>query len=155
MEFLLSFLQNPIVSFFILLCPLVIVHEYGHYITAKLMGVTVEVFSVGFGKTLFSYKKGDTDYRFSLIPLGGYVKMFGDSYEVEVAPEDRHRAFITQPPYKKAAIAFAGPFFNIIFAVFVYQAIIMMGLPTIESHIGYVLPESPADKRELNPVIKF
>jgi len=130
---------------------LVVAHEYGHYITAKLIGVTVEIFSVGFGPKIWSRKKGETEYRVSLIPLGGFVKMFGDNFHDEIKEEDKKRAFLTQPPPKKIAIAFAGPFFNFLLAIFLFQIIIMYGIPTVKPKIGHVLKDGPAYQAGFKP----
>ena len=81
--------MEKILIFFIFLGPLVFFHELGHFLFARLAGVRVEVFSIGFGPKILSFKKGDTKYALSLIPLGGYVKMFGDDplSEKELTPE--------------------------------------------------------------------
>ena len=85
---------------------MIIVHEFGHYAAAKLCGVRVEVFSVGFGKRLFGWRRGDTDYRLSLVPLGGYVKMSGENIMEERtgAPYE----FMSHPRWQRFIIAFAG-----------------------------------------------
>lgn len=150
MEFLAKIFENSFVAFIILLGILVFVHEYGHYITAKLFGVTVEVFSIGFGPKIASFKRGDTEYKLSAIPLGGFVKMFGDNYEDVIAEEDKARAFVTQPPLKKALIAFAGPLFNFVLAIIIYQVFIMTGIPSLRPEIGYVLKGGAANKAGLN-----
>src|SRR5213078_2911997 len=83
----------------------------------KWVGVKALRFSIGFGPRILSFKKGETEYRVSLLPLGGYVKFAGDNPYEEVAPEDKGRAFLEQPPWKRGLIAFAGPAANLILAV--------------------------------------
>lgn len=94
---------------------MVLVHEWGHFIIARLLGVRVDVFSIGFGPRLFGWRRGRTDYRLSLIPLGGYVRMAGDnpSVEREGAPDE----FLSQTRWRRALIIFAGPGTNIVLAV--------------------------------------
>src|SRR5262245_59286266 len=100
--------------FVLVLVPLVVIHEFGHFIVAKLCGVRVEVFSVGFGKRLFGLKRGDTDYRVSLIPLGGYVKMAGENLDEQItgAPDE----FMSKPKWQRFLVAVAGPAMNIFLA---------------------------------------
>jgi regulator of sigma E protease len=103
-----------IVAFIVVLCALVVIHEFGHFIVAKMLGIGVEVFSVGFGKRLWGFKLGETDYRLSLIPLGGYVRFRGENLEMlqgkSDAPVDE---FNSHPKWKRLLVAFAGPAFNI------------------------------------------
>jgi len=122
-----------IIPFLIVLSILVFVHEWGHYIVARMCGVKVDVFSIGFGKELFGRTdKSGTRWKFSLIPLGGYVQMFGDTdpssanSKAEILDEDNARpmtdeerkgAFFAKPVWQRAAIVFAGPAINFIFAI--------------------------------------
>ncbi|MCB0413134.1 MAG: site-2 protease family protein, partial [Bdellovibrionales bacterium] len=92
MQFIHSILTT-IGPFFLLLGVLIFVHEFGHFIVAKFFGVRVEVFSLGFGKKILQYKKGDTTYCLSLIPLGGYVKMYGDDPNKEIPKEEQQFSF--------------------------------------------------------------
>lgn len=94
---------------------MVLVHEWGHFIVAKMLGVRVDVFSIGFGPRIFGWRRGSTDYRVSVLPLGGYVRMAGDnpSEEREGAPDE----FLSQPRWRRALIVFAGPATNVIVAV--------------------------------------
>lgn len=124
------------IPFILVLSLLVFVHEWGHYIVAKMCGVHVEVFSIGFGKELFGVTdKSGTRWQFSAIPLGGYVKMFGDSdpasagHDEDVddgeqrrpmTAEERKSAFFAKPVWKRAAIVFAGPAINFLFAVILF-----------------------------------
>src|SRR3989338_6149570 len=96
MEILITLLNKVLsgfVPFVILLGVLIFIHEFGHFIIARLCGVRVEVFSLGFGKKIFQYKRGDTNYCVSIIPLGGYVKMFGDQPGADVSEEDKQYSF--------------------------------------------------------------
>src|SRR5216684_2402341 len=100
---------------------LVFIHEAGHYLVAKWCGVRIEVFSLGFGKRLFGFRRGDTDYRVSLIPLGGYVKMAGEN-----PMEDRTGdpgEFASHPRWQRFLIAIAGPTMNIVFTIVVLTGI--------------------------------
>jgi regulator of sigma E protease len=98
----------------ILLGVLVTIHELGHYWAARWFDVKIEAFSFGFGPRLFGFRRGETDFRFSLIPLGGYVKMSGEQPGEET---DDPRAFLNKPRWQRLIIAFAGPFMNIVLAV--------------------------------------
>ncbi len=140
-----------ILSFFIVLGILVLVHEFGHFITAKLSGVRVEEFSFGFGKRLFGKKIGDTDYRVSLFPLGGYVKLAGEEAEdVKGAPDE----FESQPKWKKALILLNGPLFNLILTVILLSLLFSIGIDRAKyldnpARIGWIQKGSPADKAGL------
>src|SRR2546430_12341429 len=94
---------------------LVFVHEFGHYAAAKLCGVRVEVFSIGFGKRLLGFKRNETDYRLSVLPLGGYVKMSGEN-PFEASTGDPGE-FMSHPRWQRFIIAIAGPFMNVLLAV--------------------------------------
>ena len=106
----------------LLLGIVVLVHEFGHFIVARMCGVRVEVFSIGFGKPLLKKKSGDTEYRISLVPLGGYVKMLGESTAdaAEVDEKDIQYSFSGKKWWQKVLIVVAGPFFNLIFAFIVF-----------------------------------
>jgi regulator of sigma E protease len=122
--------------FLILLGLLITVHEFGHFIVAKLMGVRVEVFSLGFGKKILSYKYGDTNYCVSIIPLGGYVKMYGDDPTKEVPESERKYSFLKKPVGQRIAIVLAGPLMNLIFAFFLFMVIGVFGEPLPVAQIG-------------------
>lgn len=115
----------------ILLGALIFFHELGHFLVAKYCGVKVEVFSLGFGTKIFKKKIGETQYCLSLIPLGGYVKLYGEDPVHPVEGQDAKRSFSNQPVSKRIAIAAAGPIFNIFFAVFVYFFIEIGGLEKV------------------------
>ncbi len=141
----LSILLN-LIYFVIVLSILIFVHEFGHFIIARLTGVKVLAFSLGFGKKLLSFKRGETEYAVSAIPLGGYVKMLGESAEDVVSEEDAARSFPNQSPAVRLSIAFAGPFFNILFASLVLFVIFLTGYPSPSgtTEIGQVMQGEPA-----------
>jgi regulator of sigma E protease len=114
-----------IVSVSIVLGIMVLVHEWGHFIVAKSFGVRVEVFSIGFGPRLWGLKRGDTDYRVSALPLGGYVKMAGDN-PLEERKGDADE-FLSKPRWQRVLIALAGPAMNIILSVILVAGIYMRG----------------------------
>ncbi|WP_093241162.1 RIP metalloprotease RseP [Variovorax sp. EL159] len=122
-----------VIAFVVALGVLIAVHEYGHYRVAVACGVKVERFSVGFGKTLFRWQPKrqhpgqQTEFVIGAFPLGGYVKML-DEREGPVAPEERHRAFNTQPLRSRAAIVAAGPIANLLLAVVLYTAVNWIGV---------------------------
>ena len=128
-------LIQTIIAFVVALGVLIVVHEYGHYIIARLCGVKVLRFSVGFGRALGTWRLGAdrTEWVIAAIPFGGYVKML-DEREGAVAPAELHRAFNRQSVWKRFAIVVAGPVFNFVFAVLVYCAV--EGL----TEGGFVLP---------------
>lgn len=120
--------QNAVISiigFIVVLGFLIFAHESGHFMFAKLFRVRVLVFSFGFGKRLFGFRKGDTDYRVSLIPLGGYVRMAGDSPEENVAgnPDE----FLSKPKWQRFLILFAGPAMNVLIAIVFVAGLAMVG----------------------------
>jgi regulator of sigma E protease len=103
-----------LISFVIVLGVLIFFHEFGHFLIARLFGVGVEKFSLGFGPRLIGKKIGRTDYRISAIPLGGYVKMIGEEPDAEVDPADISVSFTHKHVVKRMCIVAAGPFFNIL-----------------------------------------
>lgn len=144
-----------VVGFIIVLGVLIFVHEAGHFLVAKLFRVRVLVFSFGFGKRLFGFRKGDTDYRVSLIPLGGYVRMAGDSPEENVAgnPDE----FLSKPKWQRFLILFAGPFMNIVIAIAFIAVAAMSGLeePITKPVIAEVTAGKPGAKAGLQPGDRF
>ncbi len=140
-------------SFILLVGGLIFVHELGHFVVAKLLGVKVVRFSIGFGPRLFGFRRGETEYRIALLPLGGYVKMAGDDPSEEPAPEDRGRGFLEQPPWKRLVIALAGPAMNLAFPVAVYfgMGLAQNGEPAPGPVVGTVTPGSPAAAAGLRP----
>ena len=103
---------------------MVLVHEFGHFAVAKLCGVRVEVFSIGFGKRLFGFRRGDTDYRLSLLPLGGYVKMSGEAPGEGTTGDPGE--FSSHPRWQRILIGLAGPVCNFLLALFLMTGFYMM-----------------------------
>jgi regulator of sigma E protease len=120
----MSFFLTSTVSMLVVLGIMVLVHEFGHFAVAKLCGVRVEVFSVGFGKRLFGFRRGDTDYRLSLLPLGGYVKMSGES-PGEASTGDPAE-FNAHPRWQRILIGLAGPVSNFLLALMLMTGFYMM-----------------------------
>lgn len=143
-------------SFFVVLSTIVFIHEFGHYIVAKWCGVKIEAFSIGFGKEIGGWTdRSGTRWKLSLIPMGGYVKMFGDAgaastpdneKNTAMTAEERAVAFHFKPLWKKAAVVFAGPLFNFILTISILTALIMMnGISSTAPIVGKILPDSPAE----------
>ena len=153
--------MNYIIAFIILITIVVFIHEYGHYYFAKKYGVGVTDFSIGFGKEIFGFNdKNGTKWKFCLIPLGGYVKFFGDrnvfsqAEQAEIlkkySKQDQQRLFITKPLYQRALIVAAGPFANFILAIVIFSLIYMfVGKDFTPAKIDEVALESPAEKSGL------
>lgn len=140
---------SNIVPFVLLLGILVFVHEFGHFIVARMCGVKVEVFSLGFGKKILQYKRGDTNYCLSLIPFGGYVKMYGEQGG-DVVPEDqRHVSFTHKSVWKRISIVLAGPLMNLLFAILVFGGISYFGEETRAPKIADVKAGSAAEQAGL------
>ncbi|MBN8539121.1 MAG: RIP metalloprotease RseP [Deltaproteobacteria bacterium] len=132
------------VPMIILLGLLIFVHELGHFLVAKYYKVRVEVFSLGFGKKLFSFRRGETEYCIAALPLGGYVKMYGDDPSAEVSEADRRGSFLHKPVGQRIAIILAGPLMNLLFAFVLYTAIAMMGERAIFPGLGDIDSKSMA-----------
>src|SRR5271165_4513687 len=121
-------------GFILVLGVLILVHEWGHFIVARLFGVRVDVFSIGFGPRLFGFKWGETDWRVSAVPLGGYVRMAGqDITEIDsgdVKPTGAPDELMSKPRWQRALITFAGPAINLIFPIFLLGIFYWMaGIP--------------------------
>jgi regulator of sigma E protease len=151
----LSHLVHTLWSFFIVLSVIVFIHEFGHYLVAKLCGVRITAFSIGFGKELFGWNdRSGTRWKLSLLPLGGYVKMFGDASAASTADdealeqmtaEERAVTFHHKPLPKKMAIVAAGPVSNFILTISLFTYFIMTtGLPSAEPVVGEIMPDTPA-----------
>lgn len=150
---------------------LIFVHELGHFLLAKLMGVSVEKFSLGFGPKLIGKKIGETEYLLSAFPLGGYVKMFGEGGFIEggethhqpepeqgepgetgepaprdLTEEEKARSFAHKPVLARIAIVMAGPVFNLLFAWLIFIVLCMFGVPTVTTKVGEALKDKPAAK---------
>jgi regulator of sigma E protease len=143
----MAFVQSAgftLLSFALVISVVVFFHELGHLLVGKAVGVKAIRFSIGFGPRLFGFKAGETEYRVSLLPLGGYVKFAGDNPYEEVAPEDHGRGFLEQPPWKKGVIAFAGPAANFVLAIALYFVVFAAPHQDLAAKVGYVKPQSPA-----------
>ncbi len=133
----------------VLLGIIIFVHELGHFLLAKLMGVRVLKFSLGFGPKLIGKKFGETEYLISYIPFGGYVKMLGETHEDELTEGEKPFAYNHQPVWKRFLIVFSGPLFNILFALIIFFFIFMSGFPVLTPEIGTIMPDSVAQKAGL------
>lgn len=133
----------------VLLGIIIFVHELGHFLFAKLMKVRVLKFSLGFGPKLIGWKRGDTEYLLSAIPLGGYVKMLGETPGDELTDEEKPLAYNYQPTWKRFIIVFSGPLFNLLFAVVIFFFSFLNGLPVLLPEIGEVMSGTPAEKAGL------
>ncbi len=134
-----------IFSLIIVLGVLIFFHELGHFLVARLLGVGVERFSLGFGPKLVGKTIGVTEYRISAIPLGGYVKMVGESPDSELDPSDIPFSFTHKPVFKRILIVAAGPLFNILLALIIFFGIFQIsGLLILKPGIGDVNEGSPA-----------
>ena len=133
----------------VLIGVMIMIHELGHFWAARFFDVRVEAFSFGFGPRLFGFRRGDTDYRFSLILLGGYVKMAGEQVTDENI--DDPRAFLAKPRWQRLIIAFAGPLMNVVLAVGLLTGLYMVKFQKVadedmQAVIGHVMADSPAAK---------
>jgi regulator of sigma E protease len=144
---------GSLLSFLFVVGILVFIHEFGHFFMAKLAGVRVEVFSFGFGKRLFGFRRGHTDYRVSLIPMGGYVKMLGEGMfepDKELAPDD----LMSKTRFQRFLIMVMGSVMNILLAIALVAVISGIGVSVPEYHdkkpaIGWIDPGSPAEQSGL------
>jgi len=126
---------------------LIVFHEFGHFLLAKLSGVGVLTFSVGFGPKLWVKKRGETEYALSAFPLGGYVKMVGENPDEEVQAADIEKSFAHKSLLKRSAIVVAGPGFNLLLAVFLFMLVFTFyGVPVMSTLVSDVTSGSPAEK---------
>jgi regulator of sigma E protease len=145
-------ITSSLIAAAIVLGVIIVIHELGHFFVAKLFGIRVETFSVGFGPRLFGFRRGDTDYRVSALPLGGYVKMSGENPGDSITGDPRE--FLSKPKWQRFIVAGAGPLMNLILAVVVLTGLYMYGSEVPEgwddqARIGIVEPGSPADRTGL------
>ncbi|MDF1535543.1 MAG: RIP metalloprotease RseP [bacterium] len=137
-------------SFIVVLGILVTVHELGHFIVAKLQGIGVDRFSIGFPPKMFGFTRGETEYCVSWIPLGGYVKLRGEDPDEEADPDDP-ALYSTRPPHQRGAVILAGPIMNLVLAFIVMPMVFMVGM-SVPAYLddvpvaGWVEPGSPADR---------
>lgn len=137
-----------VVAIILVIGALIFFHELGHFLVAKFFKIGVKTFSLGFGPRLASFNLGETQYRLSAIPLGGYVHMVGESPEAEIpsgfSPQS---SFSARPPWQRMLVVVAGPFFNFILAWVIYTFIFMFsGQQALLPKVGEVLKETPAKK---------
>lgn len=145
-------------AFILTLAILITVHEFGHFWVAKRLGVKVLRFSIGFGRPLLRWVRGQdqTEYVIAAIPLGGYVKMLDEREAEGPIPESElHRAFNRQVLWKRSAIVIAGPLFNLLFAVIAYWSAFMMGETGLRPVIGEIAPDSIAARAGFQPGDEF
>jgi regulator of sigma E protease len=158
----MHFVEN-VLWLLVLIGVMINIHEAGHYFAARWFDVKIEAFSFGFGTRLFGFRRGETDFRFSAIPFGGYVKMAGETVadlrSAEAASGghsgdnvlDDPRSFLAKPRWQRLIILFAGPFMNIVLAVAVLAGMYMVKYQResdadLQANIGHVVPDSPAYK---------
>jgi len=144
---MVSFLQN-IWWYLVLIGVMILIHELGHYWAARFFDVKVETFSFGFGPRLFGFRRGETDFRFSAILFGGYVKMAGDQPSDEAASDPR--SLFAKPRWQRTIIAFAGPAINMVLAVVLLTGLFMVEFPKVplprDPVVGFVMPDGAAEK---------
>jgi len=154
--------MGSILTAILVLSGLVLVHELGHFLAARRLGVGVLKFSIGFGPRIWGVKRGQTEYVISAFPLGGFVKMVGEHEEEPVPaegaytapaepPPDPATSFEHKPVWARMIIVAAGPVFNVLFAVAVFWVVFMAGVPTLLTEIGTVQPNYPAADAGLRP----
>jgi regulator of sigma E protease len=144
--------MNSIVAFIIVLGVLIFFHEFGHFLVARLCGVGVEKFSLGFGPRILGRRVGITDYRISAIPLGGYVKMVGEEPDAELDPEQVPISFTHKPVWQRILIVAAGPFFNVLLAALIFFTIfVTIGSYVLQPTVGQVGEGTPAEIAGIRP----
>ncbi len=152
MSDMLHLIGTNILALIFVLGVMIFVHEFGHFMVAKLLKIRVEVFALGFGPRIFGFRKGETHYRVNILPLGGYVKMTGESFDEELTGS--RDEFLSRPKSHRLAVAVAGPLMNILLAIGLITANFMSGVevpayfhePPV---IGSIEPHSPAERAGL------
>lgn len=139
---------NALLAFIVAIAVLVAIHEFGHFWVAKKLNVKVLRFSIGFGKILKSWQRGETQYTLCALPLGGFVKML-DENEAEVHPSEKHRAFNTQNVYKRFAIVLAGPLANFFLAIIIFTFLFVLGSSGIKPIVGDITSKGIAEQAGL------
>jgi regulator of sigma E protease len=125
-------------------CLLIMLHEAGHYVAAKATGMRVERFFLFFGPTIWSFKRGETEYGVKAIPMGGYVKITGMNPEEEVPPEVAHRAYYRQPVWKRIVVIAAGPAVNIVLAFAILLGVFYFAAQKLDQTVGATRADTPA-----------
>ncbi len=149
--------MQALIWFIVIITPIVFIHEFGHFFFARLFGVKVDVFSIGFGKPLFKWKDNkDTTWQIALIPLGGYVKMHGDEGVAgnpdvnkleNLSEEEKKLSFYHKKLWQKALIVFGGPFANYVLAIAIFTSIALhSGVMEFKTEVSRVQEGSPAQK---------
>ncbi len=156
-----GFVVYTIIPFVVVLGFMIFVHELGHYLAARLVGVRVLVFKLGFGRYLFMRKRGHTEYGIGWIPIGGYVRLFGDPTEAEGAEKDtpleeiteadKQEALIYKSASRRLLVFFAGPLMNVLLAFVLAPFIFMLGVQEIPPVAGMIEPDSPAAVAGIKP----
>ena len=140
-----------IVKVAVAFCLLILFHELGHFLVAKFLGIGVERFSIGFGPKITGFRRGETEYMLSAIPLGGYVKLIGD--DPRGTDGDHPRAFLNKPIGHRIAVVAAGPLANFALAIVIFACVHWVGVPTPQiselPEVGEVLADSPAQQAGL------
>ncbi len=147
-----------VILFLLVLFVLILVHEWGHFIVAKKTGMRVDEFGIGFPPKLYGIKKGETEYTFNALPIGGFVRIFGENLEaIPDSDPEKIRAFGSRPKWAQALVLIAGVAMNVIFAWFLFLITFMIGMPTaVEEnqatdkaalYVSGVLPNSPLHEK--------
>ena len=126
---------------------LILFHEFGHFLACKKIGVRVEKFSLGFGPKLFGFKKGETEYCLSLIPLGGYVKLAGEDPHEKL--KGKKWEFLSRSIGARFLVIITGPLANLVLAFLLFSLIFAVGLPALPTEVGKVLKDTPAERAGL------
>ncbi len=145
----MEFFSQPVIAVVLLLGILVFVHEAGHFLVGKLCKIPVEIFSIGFGPTIFGFQIKETHYRLSVIPLGGFVKFYGSVPSEEVPEDLKGREFFNASIPARVATIAAGPLANFILAVVAYTGLVSYGLKLPPALVGEIIPGSPAERSGL------
>ena len=144
--------MSPALAVVLVLSVLILIHELGHFLMARLFDVKVLRFSLGFGPRIWGFTRGDTDYCLSLIPLGGYVKMLGEGGEDPIPEEELPRAFSHKPLIQRVLIVAAGPVSNLLLAWFLFAGTFLFsGIPYLLPEVAQVQPKSPAEAAGIAP----
>ena len=140
-----------VLYFLVLVGVLVAIHEFGHFVAAKLLDFKVTRFSIGFGQPLVRVRRGETEYQIALIPIGGYVRILGEDSTDDVPPEDAHRAFTTKPLWQRLLVVFAGPAANFLLPVVIYFVSFAGHRQLPAAVVGDVVAGSPSARAGFEP----